>query len=118
MCLANIKSCLQGKHLGSLFDDKHTNGLFNGECRKTTSETKLHNFLTQFRETANTERGRTLIWVPSSNLCSPGVHKRSSKTLYSQAQIRLPGFRGGEEANCNAEKVCSVPLICKGIELG
>ena len=53
MCLANIKPLLQGKHLGSLFDDKHTNGLFNGECRKTTSETKLHNFLTQFRETAN-----------------------------------------------------------------
>ena len=53
MCLANIKSCLQGKHLDSLFDDKHTNGLFNGECRKTTAETKLHNFLTQSHETAN-----------------------------------------------------------------
>ena len=52
-CLAHIKSCLQGKHLASRFDDKHTNGLFNGECRKTTAETKLHYSLTQSHETAN-----------------------------------------------------------------
>ena len=46
--LPNFESYLQGKCQESRpAADKLTNGLFNGGCRKTSVEEKLHNFLTQ-----------------------------------------------------------------------
>ena len=68
--LPNFGSYLQGKCQESRpAADKLTNGLFNGGCRKTSVEEKLHNFLTQSHTRSPTFRnGRHLFRVPSPTI--------------------------------------------------
>ena len=104
--LPNFGSYLQGKCQESRpAADKLTNGLFNGGCRKTSVEEKLHNFLTQSHTRFRQHLGMADIYfgAQAQPLFLWGLINVPQRLC--QAQIRLPGFRG-ESKNFSAFCIC------------